>query len=410
MKSFLKKINFFLVIIFAFSFSSPILTVNATLQDDLAAVQQKLKDIKNQKNTIQQSLNKDKSLQNQYSVEIMNLKNQIDLLDTEIKEKDLIIQELNLQIQILTQTIETTTNEISTAKDEIVKLEDETDKRLVDIYISEKTFSQLDMFLNEQGGDIIKLSVYQKSFQMETNKLLDELNQKKIDLEKKQKQLETDKAQIILDQTTLETEKVALTKKQAELDGQRAVFYKKRNELTASIQQNNDLINIYSQEEQKTLALQNKIEQELFNNVANLGNGTYVVKGTIIGRQGYSGYVIPKGPSGAHLHFATKVNGSSVNPCSLLPTGTFSNCGGSGQISWPLRSPFYYTSSYGWRWGKWHDAIDIASSTTHAYIYAAHDGWLYKGGNFSGGFWRKICETKDNCSKGVYTFYLHLAE
>jgi len=261
MKNFLKKINFFLIIIFAFSFSSPILTVNATLQDDLAAVQQKLKDIKNQKNTIQQSLNKDKSLQNQYSVEIMNLKNQIDLLDTEIKEKDLIIQELNLQIQILTQTIETTTNEISTAKDEIVKLEDETDKRLVDIYISEKTFSQLDMFLNEQGGDIIKLSVYQKSFQMETNKLLDELNQKKIDLEKKQKQLETDKAQIILDQTTLETEKVALTKKQTELDGQRAVFYKKRNELTASIQQNSDLINIYSQEEQKTLHFKTKLNK-----------------------------------------------------------------------------------------------------------------------------------------------------
>ncbi len=410
MKNLIKKLNILLVVIIAFSFSTPILTVNATLQDDLAAVQQKLKDIKNQKNSIQQSLNKDKSLQSQYSNEILILKNQIDLLDTEIKEKDLVIQELNLQIKILTETIETTTINIATAKGEIFKLEDETDKRLVDIYIAEKTFSQLDMFLSEQGGDIIKLSVYQKSFQMETNKLLDDLNLKKADLEKKQIQLEKDKAQILLDQTTLETEKASLTTKQSELDGQRAVFYKKRNELTASIQQNTDLINIYSQEEQKTLAMQNKIEQELFNNVANLGNGTYVLKGTIIGRQGYSGYVIPKGPGGAHLHFATKVNGSSVNPCSLLPTGTFSNCGGSAQISWPLRSPFYYTSSYGWRWGKWHDAIDIASSTTHAYIYAAHDGWLYKGGNFSGGIWRKVCETKDNCNKGVYTFYLHLAE
>jgi murein DD-endopeptidase MepM/ murein hydrolase activator NlpD len=156
--------------------------------------------------------------------------------------------------------------------------------------------------------------------------------------------------------------------------------------------------------------MQNKIEQELFNNIKNLGSGTYVLKGTIIGRQGYSGYVIPSGPGGAHLHFATKVNNSSVNPCSVLPGGTFETCGGSGVLSWPLRSPFSYTSAYGWRWGKWHDAIDIASATTHAYIYAAHDGWMYKGGSWSSGYWRKICEVKDNCAVGNYSFYLHLAE
>lgn len=400
-------IAFLLFTLTAFSFP---LNINATLQDDLTAVQKKLAEIRNEKNNIQSKLNTDKSLQNQYSQEIFKLQSQIDLLDNEIQEKELIIQELNLQIEILGKDIEATTQETLIAKKDIKKLEDETDQRIVDIYIDEKTFSQLDMFFSSQGTDIIKYSVYQNSFQIETNNMLEALNNKKQELEAKQVKLEKDKAQVIMDQTTLETEKIALTQKQSELDAQRAVFYKKRNEVTSSIQQNSELISIFSEEEQKTLAMQNKIEQELFNNIKNLGSGTYVIKGTIIGRQGYSGYVIPSGPAGAHLHFATKVNGASVNPCSLVPSGTFTTCGGSGTIAWPLRSPFYYTSAYGWRWGKWHDAIDIASSTTHAYIYAAHDGWMYKGGSFSSGYWRKVCETKDDCSKGIYTFYLHLAE
>lgn len=409
MRSLLIRLNTILIISILLLGIIP-LSVKAGLQEDLQEVQRKLQEIRNEKNNIQSKVNSDKSLQNAYSAEIFKLQSQIDLLDNEIQEKELIIQELNLQIEILTQNIDTTTKQIEQAKLDIGKLEEETDKRLVDIYIDEKTFSQIDMFFSSQGTDIIKYSVYQNSFQMETNAMLSNLNFQKQELESKQVELEQNKAQVIKDQTTLEEEKQVLSTKQTELDQQRAVFYKKRNEVTASIQQNNNLISIYTEEEQKTLAMQNKIEQELFNNIKNLGSGTYVLKGTIIGRQGYSGYVIPSGPGGAHLHFGTKVNGSSVNPCSLLPSGVISGCGGNGSIEWPLRSPFYYTSAYGWRWGKWHDAIDIASPNTHAYIYAAHDGWMYKGGSWSSGYWRKICETKDNCDQGKYTFYLHLAE
>jgi peptidoglycan hydrolase CwlO-like protein len=409
MRSLLIRINTILIISILLLGITP-LSVKAGLQEDLQEVQRKLQEIRNEKNNIQSKVNSDKSLQNAYSAEIFKLQSQIDLLDNEIQEKELIIQELNLQIEILTQNIETTTKQIEQARLDIGILEEETDKRLVDIYIDEKTFSQIDMFFSPQGTDIIKYSVYQNSFQMETNAMLSNLNFQKQELESKQVELETNKTQVISDQTTLEEEKQILSSKQTELDQQRAVFYKKRNEVTASIQQNNNLINIYTEEEQKTLAMQNKIEQELFNNIQNLGSGTYVLKGTIIGRQGYSGYVIPSGPAGAHLHFGTKINGSSVNPCSLLPSGVISGCGGNGSIDWPLRSPFYYTSSYGWRWGKWHDAIDIASPNTHAYIYAAHDGWMYKGGSQSSGYWRKVCETKDNCNQGKYSFYLHLAE
>jgi hypothetical protein len=386
------------------------LPVHAGLAEDLAEVQKKLAEIRNQKNSIQSQINSDKKSSDALTAEILKLKNQIELLNNQIQEKELIIQELDLQITILTQNIEVTGTEIFKAEGDIAQLEKETDQRMVDIYISEKTFSQFDVFINQAGTDFIKYSVYQDSFQSETNTLLDQLSTKKTELETKKASLEASKLQIVSDQTRLDEEKIALTKTQSELDQQRAYFNAKRNESMNRIQQNTATINIFTEEEQKTLAKQNQIEQELFNSIKNLGSGVYVTKNTIIGQQGYSGYVIPKGPGGAHLHFATKVNNQSVNPCSLLPAGTFSNCAGSGKIAWPMRNPFNYTSGYGMRWGKWHDAIDIASPSTHAYIYAAHDGWMYRGGDFGGGFWRKVCETKGDCSKGVYTFYLHLKD
>lgn len=392
------------------SFLAGQIPVKAGLVEDLAEVQRKLAEIRNQKNNIQSQINSDKKSSDQLTSEIIRLKNQIDLLDSQIAEKELIIQELNLQIQILTENIEITGQEIVKAEGEIETLEIETDKRMVDIYISEKTFSQLDVFISQADTDFIKYSVYQNSFQRETNGMLTELSSKKETLQAKRTELEASKIQVVSDQLRLDEEKLALTAQQSELDQQRAYFNSKRNESLNRIAQNSDAIEIFTDAEQKTLALQYKIEQELFNSIQNLGNGVYVTKGTIIGQQGYSGYVIPSGPGGAHLHFATKVNNQSVNPCSLLPSGVISGCGGNGSIGWPLQGNFYYTSGYGWRWGKWHDAIDIASPTTHAYIYAAHDGWMYRGGSQSSGYWRKVCTTKNNCAQGTYTFYLHLKD
>jgi len=34
-----------------------------------------------------------------------------------------------------------------------------------------------------------------------------------------------------------------------------------------------------------------------------VANGAYVAEGTLLGRQGYSGHTIPKGPRGAHVHW-----------------------------------------------------------------------------------------------------------
>ena len=396
-----------LVLSLSFSYA-----VYATPQDDLAEIQRKLQEIRNKKSGIQNSINSEKKYQNQLNNEIYNLKNQIDLLNTQIQEKELIIQELELKIDILTKEIAVTEEEIVAAQAEIAKLQTETDKRLVDIYLNQKTYSQMNLIFSNVGTDFIKYDLYQNTIQQKTNDLLKQLKDKKEELNTKKTQLEEDKITVVKDETQLQEEKIAMEQDKTDLDQQTQVYYRKKSESIAKQGNNQEILNELTEEEQKTVALQTKIEQELFGQVKNLGSGTFVEKGTIIGRQGYSGYVIPKGPQGAHLHFGTKINGQSRNPCSLLPAGVVGGCGGSGEIDWPLRGSISYDSGYGWRsWSNsFHDAIDIGSPITHAYIYAAHSGWLYRGGNYNSGFWRKICEVKDDCSKGKYTFYLHLAE
>lgn len=407
-------LKLFSIIIISFSFVSIHIPQNVeavSLEEELDQVKKELEKIRNTKKTLEADINKEKSLQNTYEQELVDLKNKIDLLSNKIDEKKLVIKELELEINILTAKLEETEKEIEIAEAELTELESETNTRLVDMYLSQKTFSELNMIVTPKGhSDVIKYNLYHNTIQDTTNSLVSNLKDKRVNLEDKKFTLEEDKVKVLRDETQLKEELLALEKDETDLNSTRSIYSSKRQQSIAKVASNTRTLSELTDEELKTLAMQYKIEQELFNNVSNLGNGVYVQKGTVIGRQGYSGYVIPSGPAGAHLHLGAKVNGASVNPCSLLTSGVVSGCGGNGSIDWPLRNPFNYTSGYGMRWGKFHDAIDIASPNTHAYIYAAHDGWLYKGGNQTNGFWRKICENKNNCNTGTYTFYLHLAE
>jgi len=84
-----------------------------------------------------------------------------------------------------------------------------------------------------------------------------------------------------------------------------------------------------------------------------------------------------------------------------------------------MRGTFYLTSPWGLRWGKWHDALDLAYSwgqrPNNDYIYASHDGWIQYGTstcNWAGCNgdlkWAVICEDKDNCNNGFKSGYYHL--
>lgn len=405
-----KTITVLIAVIFVFASSVP---VQATLSDELAEVQRKIEELRNQKINIQNQMNIDKNTADQYSAEIFQLKGQIDILANLIQEKELVIQALNLQISILTNNIDKTTNDIATAKEIIAELEDETDQRMIDIYMSEKTFSQLDMFFNTSGTDIIKYSVYQDSFQDETNKMIGALNQKKEELLLQKAQLEKDKIQLVGDQLKLDEEKLALTKSQSQLDQQRSDFVRKRN---AALQKVRNYSSLYASmtSEEKRAEEQKEAILRLIMARTEAGNGVFVKAGTFIGIEGSTGYSF-----GVHLHFGVMVGGNlysdTRNPCEYLPYNVYpgngdDNCDhkGSGAFIVPLSPAGRLTSGYKPWYRPSHLGIDITSATGGGNVLAAHDGYVYYGYENGGwGNFAKVCEVR-NCSSGIRTIYAHM--
>lgn len=76
-----------------------------------------------------------------------------------------------------------------------------------------------------------------------------------------------------------------------------------------------------------------------------------------------------------------------------------------GDWAWPTISKYYVSSYFGWRWGKLHEAIDIAGSGEGSPIYAAGSGTVIaaKVNAYSLGTYVTI-----NHHNGYYTIYGHM--
>ena len=76
-----------------------------------------------------------------------------------------------------------------------------------------------------------------------------------------------------------------------------------------------------------------------------------------------------------------------------------------GDWAWPTISKYYISSYYGYRWGKFHEAIDIAGSGEGSPIFAAGDGTVIaaKVNAYSLGTYVTI-----NHNTGYYTIYGHM--
>ena len=76
----------------------------------------------------------------------------------------------------------------------------------------------------------------------------------------------------------------------------------------------------------------------------------------------------------------------------------------SGYWAWPTKTPYTITSGLGYRWGTYHDAIDIAGTGRGSPIYAANNGvvtearYRWPDGNY----------IVINHNNGYYTIYGHL--
>lgn len=78
------------------------------------------------------------------------------------------------------------------------------------------------------------------------------------------------------------------------------------------------------------------------------------------------------------------------------PTGTW---------YWPTNVPYIISSSYGYRWGKLHEAVDISGTGYGSPIYAANDGTVVEAGyRYPNGNYVLI-----NHNNGYYTIYAHMS-
>lgn len=386
-----------------------------TLEQELSQVKKELESIRNNKKLLESEISKEKTLQNSYDQELVNLKNKINLLSNKIDEKTLVIKELELEIDLLTTKLNETKAEITLAEGELTVLEEETNSRLVDIYLSQKTFSDLDILISPDGqADIIKFNLYHNSIQDATNTMVSDLMDKRSTLEEKKKSLEEDKIKVQRDEVQLQEELVSLEKDETDLATQRSVYFSKKQQSLAKVENNSNKIETLTEEEKEAIAEITKLEQILFNSISAIPNGSPVKKGTIIGQQGCTGHC-----TGPHTHYAISNNGATVNPCSVLPSGVVSGCGvSSSSIIWPQNGPFSITGWYENRSYGFHAAIDIANPISNTPIYASHDGYIVYGVdsckpyisypcNPPGGKYAVICENR-NCTIGFKTLYLHL--
>ena len=91
------------------------------------------------------------------------------------------------------------------------------------------------------------------------------------------------------------------------------------------------------------------------------------------------------------------VKGSKVVP----------NIGNVGVWFWPAAKPYCITSPYGWRWGKFHSAVDISCSGYGSPIYAANNGTVEIANNSQP--WPNGNYVVINHNNGYYTIYAHMA-
>lgn len=76
-----------------------------------------------------------------------------------------------------------------------------------------------------------------------------------------------------------------------------------------------------------------------------------------------------------------------------------------GNWAWPTKKPYVITSSYGWRWGKLHEGIDISGTGYGSPIYAANNGTIVEAGYTSiNGNYVII-----NHNNGYYSIYAHMS-
>lgn len=388
--------------------------IGQTLQEQLAQLEAEIRAIQGEKNKIQDQINANQYLVAGYNSQLSKLYGEVMIYQKDIEELELQIKELEIGIQVLEQQIEEKRAEIKKTEENIGSLEVESDYRIKNSYMNYKLYSgetgNDNLFNIDNVNKYFKDSQYKEIIQSDTNDLLSELARLKQELKDKKKELDEKLIEMKKEKELIDIQYNDLAKKKQELDAKMALYYAQINAARAQINTSQQAVAVFSEQEAKKKAEAEYVKQQIFNNFTPIGSGQYVVAGTMIGRQGSTGW-----STGPHLHFSVQNNGQYQDPCGYLPAGIVSGCGG-GSLTAPITGEVYYTSGYGQRCFWWngqttchfHDGTDLAGVPWNTPIFAAHDGYLFKGVDIYGALYIVICQNT-SCGQGLKTGYWHLS-
>lgn len=393
--------------------SLPAATYAASLQDQYDELSAELKRIEDQRKNAEKIAAEYGNEANDLQSQVASVEAKIGVLDNKIREKQLQIEKLEVSIEIMRDEISKSESIISQHEFDIGKMQTRVDAKIGDMYIDYKTGVGEAVVDSSLDPDVtFKIQEYSAVIANDTLLLVEELDVTVAELNEEKGLLEEQRVELQRDQNQVEEEKVALDSDRADLEIERQAYYALVAEAQSKYDDAARVAGALESKEKEIEDEQAKIYRQIEIESGKVPVGGFVEAGTVIGYQGNSGHSY-----GSHLHFEVRYNGREYNPCTKLPPGPFSFCKGDGTIErWPLSGGYAFTSSYGWRWGRFHHGIDL-SGPHKTNIYAAHDGYLKKWFsrgcyglspcNYGGTYIAEICEYA-NCSQGLRTRYLHL--
>ena len=406
------------MLVSGFSFASPGKVLGDELEDQLKQLEAEIKAINNEKQQLQSIINSHQYKIEGYSDQISQIHGEVLVFQKEIDTLALEIRELEINIALLDKKIKETEDEIAEIIENVTDMEKESKARIEDNYIkfrltSDGSVSETNIFATEDINAYFKDTVYIDLIQEDTNKILLNLADLKDELELKRQELAQKLKEVNKEKEAIEVKQNDLELKRDEIDRKKAAYYERINAEQREINNTQQAIAVFSKEEAEKIGQAEAIRQQIFNSYNPVTQGEWVTAGRPIGNQGCTGLC-----TGPHLHFMVASNGQWQDPCGYLkPGGPIGGCGWGNALDWPIGGTVYYTSGFGNRCFSWngqsycdfHAAIDLAGSPSDTVIFAAHDGYAYKGVDSYGANYVIICQNT-NCNEGLKTGYWHLSK
>ncbi len=268
-----------------------------TDQECLDYLKDLAQDLSRERKSLQGKINGEELKQKNLTEKINYYKDQISARESEIREIEVELETKNVEIRILNKDIEALQDRIDLITQEVNQLNNTIGKRLKLSY-KYSYLSPLEVLLSSEDVDgIVRRSKYLAEARKKDYEMLVDLSEKQDELDREQQALEDKEAEVRVKRDEIEEHKKELYAQKVELGNE-------KKEYDVLMAESKRLEDEYNAEISKLRAKQNEIDQQttamimkMFNE-GNLGDGTHVAKGQIIGFQGHTGCSY-----GSHLHF-----------------------------------------------------------------------------------------------------------